>query len=159
MRLKRFTLILAVSITIIGCATYFQKNEKFQSTFYSGKFEAANKLLENNSKGETSRNRLLYFYDRGTTNFMLGKSVESNAYFEKADKYIEEYTTNYGAEALALATNPMMKPYKPEDFESVLIHFYKESSRLKASVFLPSTVQHRQIPLQSVGHIYLSIQK
>ncbi len=26
---------------------------------------------------------------------------------------------------MALITNPMVKPYRPEDFEAVLVHFYK----------------------------------
>ena len=52
---------------------------------------------------------------------MNGKYELSNTNLNKADLYIEDYSKSLGNEALALLTNPMVKPYKPEDFEAVMI--------------------------------------
>ncbi len=113
--LKHFLIIATIVLT--GCATYNQTTQGFQTLFYSGNFIEADKKLTSNPKAETGINKLLYYFNRGTTLFMLGESAESNLYFEKADKYIEYYNNQIQYEALALITNPMVKPYKAELFE------------------------------------------
>lgn len=145
MRSRRITIIAVIATLFIGCATYFQTTVKFQNSFFSGNFEDADNLLKRDKKGETGINRLLYFYNRGTTNFMLGESATSNEYFEKADSYIENYTKNLGSEALALVTNPMLKPYVAEDFESVMIHFYKALNYLNLNNYEDAIVECRRI--------------
>lgn len=147
MKMKQLYIFALISILLVGCATYYQKNLSFQNYFFSGKFEEANKQLQKNKKAETGINRLLYFYNRGTTGFMLGNSEESNSYFEKADNYIETYSKDLGSEALALVTNPMMKPYKAEDFESVMIHFYKALNYLNLKNNEDAIVECRRIDL------------
>jgi len=112
---KQYTLLLLV-ILLVGCATYYQKNLRFQEYFAEGEIEKANGLLEKDDKTPKGKNKLLYFLDRGVLFRMLGDFTSSNTYFEKAETVTQDYQKNYGKVLLSYLTNPMMLPYKGEDF-------------------------------------------
>lgn len=122
--LKAF-LVVASCAMLSSCATYYQKNIKFQEAFAAGDLKKAERILDGEKKPEEGRNRLLYFLQKGVVLQLMGEYEASNVFFEKAYIYIEDYQKNYGAEALALISNPMVKPYPGEDHEKVLIHYYK----------------------------------
>jgi len=76
---------------------------------------------------------------------MTNTSTESNLAFEEADKLIEDYQKNIGLEALALVTNPMVKPYKPEDFEVVMVNYFKALNYLNLGKYREALVEVRRI--------------
>jgi hypothetical protein len=118
--------ILLISVLFISaCATYYQKLEEFNTNVEQGNIDKAKELLSKDKKAPEGRNRLLYFMNAGTLEMLSGNYAKSNEYFNQADLTIEDYQKNYGAEALALISNPMQKEYTGEDFEKVLIHYYK----------------------------------
>ena len=110
---------------LVGCATYYQKRIEFQEYFASGNLNFAQSFLDKNKKAAEKKDRLLYFMDRGVIEHMLGNYTESNQAFEQAYIFMEDYRKNFGSDALSLITNPMSQPYSGEDFEIVLIHYYK----------------------------------
>jgi uncharacterized protein len=124
---KQLNILILCSglLFISACATYYQKYEEFNTNVEQGNVEKAKELLANDKKGPEGRNRLLYFMNAGTLEMLSGNYSKSNEYFNQADLTIEDYQKNYGTEALALITNPMQKEYVGEDFEKVLIHYYK----------------------------------
>ena len=83
--------------------------------------------------------------NQGMVNFMLGNYEESNYYLNKADLYNEDYKSGYGNEALALISNPMVKPYKPEDFENVMVHYYKSLNYLMLKNYEEALVECRRV--------------
>lgn len=120
------SLMLFISLLILSsCATYHQKNSAFYSNIYAGDFEQAEQVIDADKKLQNGRNRLLYCLDKGVVTHMLGKYGESIEYFIEADHIIEDIRKQFGTEALALLTNPMAKPYMPEDFEVIMINFYQ----------------------------------
>lgn len=123
--------LLTILLSLSSCATYYQRNAKFQEAFSSGDIEQADRLLDKNDKAAKGRNRLLYFMQKGVVLQMQGKFEESNSYLEQAYTFIEDYKKSFGSEALSLITNPMMKPYTGEDHEKVLIHYYKALNYLQ----------------------------
>ncbi|MCT4586211.1 MAG: hypothetical protein N4A71_00160 [Carboxylicivirga sp.] len=143
MKYKILTIFL--SIFLFGCATYYEQNIKLQSLITSGQFEAADKELNKDTKGAEGKNRYLYFCNRGVVAFMNGQYEVSNDYFNKADYYVEDYSRSLGSEALALITNPMMKPYRPEDFEAVLVHFYKALNYIYLKDYEGALVECRRV--------------
>ncbi|MCG8582829.1 MAG: hypothetical protein MI866_23110, partial [Bacteroidales bacterium] len=143
MKVKVLSLLFA--ITLFGCATYYEQNIKLQSLISSGQFEAADKVLASDNKGAEGKNRFLYFCNRGVVSFMNGQYELSNSYFNQADYYAEDYSKSFGNEALALITNPMVKPYRPEDFESVLIHFYKALNYIYLKDYEGALVECRRV--------------
>ncbi|WP_417603759.1 COG3014 family protein [Owenweeksia hongkongensis] len=138
-------LLAFVVMLLSGCATYYQKNLKFQEAFSSGDLEGANKLLDKNEKAAEGRNRLLFFLKKGVVLQMMGRYEESNKYFEQAYIYVEDYRKNYGMEALTLISNPTVKEYPAEDHEKVLIHYYKALNFLKMNRPQEALVEARRL--------------
>jgi hypothetical protein len=138
-------LLLTLIITLSGCATYYQKNLKFQQSIYEGNFEKADATLAKIKKADTNKDRLLYFLNRGYTNWVLDQNEQSNLFFEKADHYIEDYQKNYAIGALAMVTNPMVNPYQPEDFESVMLHYFTTLNYINLGKMEDAEVECRRI--------------
>lgn len=143
----RFLAILTVFL-FFGCATYYQKSYKFQTEFAAGDLEKAKAFLEKNSKAEEKKDRFLYFLDRGVVEQMLGNFEISNAYFEKAYIYYQDYRKNFGNDLLGMVSNPMVAPYKAEDFETVLIHYYKAINFIHLNDYNAALIEIRRINIR-----------
>lgn len=110
--------------------------------------DKAEKYLEGNKKMQRNRNRLLFLFNMGFVNHLQQDFEESNKHFNEADLLIEDYKRNYGSEALALISNPEVKPYRAEDFEAVMIHYYKALNYLNLGNFDGAGVEARRINLK-----------
>ena len=128
--MKRIYQLLPLGF-LLSCATYYQVNLAFNQEFESGNMEAAEKTLVDNPKAADSKEKFLYFLNRGTIAAMLNKPEESNIYFEKAFIYGEDYRTNYFNEAGAYVINPTVIEYKGEDHEHLLLLYYKALNYIK----------------------------
>lgn len=151
------SLALAVQLLLMsGCATYYQRNLAYQESVGAGQLEEAEKLLEKNKKAQKPKNRLLYLFNKGFIDQLQQEFVESNESFNEADRLIEDMRTNYQREALALITNPEARPYKPEDFESVLMHYYKAVNYAQLGRLDEARVEARRInlKLQQINNKY-----
>ncbi len=144
---KRFTLplLLFVSLLLSSCATYYQQNEAFNTSFANGDMQTANKHLDGNKKLQSNRNRVLYLVNKGTLAWMQQDYVQANSYFNEADLLIEDQRKKLGSEVLALISNPSVKPYKPEDFENVLINYYKAIAYLQMGKKQEALIECRRV--------------
>jgi len=133
---------------IAGCATFYNKTQSVQKSISSGNFEQAKKLLDKDKKWASNNHKVLYFMNQGMVHFNLGDYKKSNEYLNMADLYYEDYRKNFGYEALALVTNPMTKPYKPEDFEVIMVHFYKAMNFIGLNNYESALVECRRINLR-----------
>ncbi len=138
-------LIGAIIAILAGCATYYQKNQAFQGFLSKGDFGKAKELLMKESGDAKGKNRLLYSCNRGWIDFALGNYTESITHFNSADLYIEDFQKNYGSEALALISNPGVKPYAPEDPEKVMVNYYKALAFIQSGKFEEALVEARRI--------------
>ena len=145
--LKVFILI-ALLAAMAACATFYQKTYQIQSNIAKGNFEKADQLLEKDDKWAENNHRVLYYMNRGVVAFMMNDHQESINYFNKADYYIEDYSKQFGWEALSLVSNPMVKPYRPEDFEAIMIHFYKALNFLALDDIEGALVEARRVNIQ-----------
>lgn len=118
---------------------------KFQTSAETGNFEEANKTLESARKTDSGRNRLLYFFNKGWTMHMLGKADSSNKYLNQADLYIEDFQKNYTLDALALLSNPTIKPYQPESIENIMVNYYKAMNYLQSNDMEGALVEARKV--------------
>jgi uncharacterized protein len=128
-----------------GCATYYQKQAKFSRAFESGKLDEAAGVLAKDTKGQTGKNKLLYYLNAGTVASLQGKYDESNKLLEEAYKLIEDYKMDPEREALALITNPGVTNYQAEDHEALLIHYYKALNYLKLNQREQALVECRRL--------------
>ncbi|MRT94241.1 COG3014 family protein [Ancylomarina sp. 16SWW S1-10-2] len=144
---KRFHLFLVLfaSIILSSCATYYQQNEAFNKSFENGDMQTANKHLDANKQLQSNRNRVLYLVNKGTLAWMQKDYALANTYFNEADIFVEDQRKNLGSEALALISNPRVKPYKPEDFENVLINYYKAIGYLQLGKTQEALIECRRV--------------
>jgi len=131
-----------------ACATYYQKRISFQNDFAAGNLSKAKSFLEKNEKAAENKDRLLYFFDRGVVEQMLGNYSESNEYFEKAYIFHQDYKKNFSSDLGTYFVNPMAKPYEGEDFEVVLVHFYKALNYIYLNEMNSALIEARRINIQ-----------
>lgn len=110
---------------MVSCASYYQRNIKFNQFVETGQLDRADETLGKDKKAEKRKTRLLYYMNRGLVGFLKGEHAKSNEYFEKAYLFVEDYQKNYVTEGFSLLTNPKFVPYQGETFEVLLIHYYK----------------------------------
>ena len=135
-------------ITLSGCATWYQRNLAFQQAVYSGELEKADKILDKESKQADGKNRILYYLNRGYVAFAQGQPEASNEAFETAERLADDQLRNMAAEAAALLTNPEAIPYRPEDFEVIMINFYKALNYLAMDDMEGALVEARKINIK-----------
>lgn len=145
---KHILLFLLFGMIAGGCATYYHQTQQFQQHVNSGNFQKAEQWLQKNEHEKEGKNKLLYYLNHGYVEWMLGHPKESNRHFGEADRIIEDYVKNYGLEALSLVTNPTVKPYKPEDFEAVMLHYFTALNYIQLKDFEGALVECRRINLR-----------
>ena len=109
MRLKAPIVLLLLVVS--SCATYYQSNYSFNQEFETGNLERALASLQSKSSQEKGKRQFLFDVNNGLVLSLLGRYEESNAYFEKAYLYGEDYRKNYLLEAGSYLTNPNFTPY------------------------------------------------
>jgi hypothetical protein len=149
--MKTKTAILLISLLAVitaGCATYYQKTQKFQSYILTGDMDKARNWIDKNEKLKNSKNELLYHMYRGWLYWIIGDAKTSNKELESADLIIEDYHKQLGYEALSLITNPAIKPYQAEDFEKVMVNYFKALNYLQSGMHDEAIVEARRIILK-----------
>jgi len=144
----RWLIYVTVAVVLDGCASYYVINIKLNQAIETGQFEVADKLLEKDTKSPKNRNRLLYFLNRGYVSWMLNQYQKSVDYLNTAENLIDDHNFNLGAEALALISNPMMKPYRAEDFEVVMVNCFKAINFMQMDEYEAAMVECRRINLK-----------
>ncbi len=145
---KRNLVVSLILLFIIGCSTYYESTQDFQNYLMNGNFQQANQWLKNDKKGREGKNKLLHYLNRGYVAWMLDSTQKSNEYFHEADRIIEDYLKNYSLEALALVSNPNVKPYSPEDFEAVMLYYYTALNYIKMGNYEDALVECRRINIR-----------
>ncbi len=131
-----------------SCMTYYQKTLQFQEYVTRGDFENAQKWLESDKKGKQPKNLMLHLLNSGWVNWITGQPEKSNLDLNTADQMMEDQQKNPGLEAVALMTNSTVKPYKPEDFEVVLVNYLKAINYLKLQQYEDALVECRKINIK-----------
>lgn len=144
----RKSIVISLMLTIFlfnSCASYYQKSYQFQQQFTTGNLQEAQAFLISQKKAAEKKDRLLYFLDRGVVEQMLGNYEASNVYFEKAYLYNQDYRKNFKYDLISTLANPMLKPYKAEDHEVVLVHFYKAINFIQLANFDAALVEVKRV--------------
>ncbi len=146
-RLKKYCLV-AVAVTLTGCQTYYEKTLVFNSKYEQGNYEEARKYLTSQKKLQKDKDKVLYNLNYATASFMMDDTEESIKYFLEADDYISQYSKNVAYEALTLVSNPTVKPYQPEYYEAVMLHFYQALNYTKMNDYENAMVECRRMNLE-----------
>ena len=145
---KPAPLIVFFLLLVSGCATYYQRTISFQEQFVTGQFENASAALDKAKSARNGRNQLLYLLQKGTVLHHMAKYEESNVYFEDAYLFAEDLQKNYAIGAVSLLTNPEVSPYRGEDFELVLLHYYKAINYLNQDELDNALIECRRLNIK-----------
>jgi hypothetical protein len=126
MRRKWSVWVAAVllAVGVAGCAAgYARYMGKSLGRMQARDWPGALERLEKPS-GDT--NKLLYRLERGLILHYAGQWERSNVEFDSAERLIDRhYTRSASREIAALLTNDAIRAYSGEEFERVLIHYYR----------------------------------
>jgi hypothetical protein len=115
---------ILLAIGVAGCAAgYVRHMGKSLGRMQSRNWEGALEKLEKPT-GDT--NLLLYRLEKGLILHYAGDWPASNAQFDRAERLIDRHHTRSASrEIAALVTNDALRAYSGEEFERVLIHYYR----------------------------------
>lgn len=133
---------------MVGCSTYNTKSLSYQKKLLNGNTDGALKELEKNKFLQKKKNKLLYYLEKGKTEYLNGQYAESNVSLNLADNYLEDYKTTNVNRFFGVVTNPENKPYMGEDFEKVTIHYYKALNYIFLNQPDDALVEAKRINLQ-----------
>jgi hypothetical protein len=140
--------LLLVMTLLFSCRTYNDAIGHYYGAISQGRFDEASQQLDNNKFLKYNRNKLLFYMEKGKTTFLQGHYRESNHYFNAADSLLGSKGRNkMWDQALGLVTNPAMQEYRGEDFEKLLIHYYKSINYMQLNMMEDATVEARRISL------------
>ncbi len=146
-----FALVSWIGITFLtsGCGTaHYQKTYAVQEAMIRGDFADADTLLSQLRSNFGEKDALLYYLDKGMIGHLQENYETSNYYFELALEKIESlYAKSISKEALTYITNDLAQPYRGEDFEKVLIHYYMALNYLMMNNLESALVECRRVDL------------
>lgn len=106
-----------------GCATYSAKFADLKPQVSQGRFEDALATVE---KESGSKDRLLYYLERGMILHYAGRYLESNEAFAAADRTADElYTKSISEGVFSLLSNDNAISYRGRPYELAMVPYYK----------------------------------
>ena len=156
MRVNSRLWLILLLLLLQTCVTYHAKHAKFHQLFLASKWEEADEVLAQDKRAAQSKNRLLYYLDRGLVAHLRGQYKESNYFFEQAYLTYENFLTKPVDEALAFLINSTVTDYKGEAHEVLLVHYYKALNFLQLGQYEAALVECRRlnIKLNQLGDKY-----
>lgn len=148
MRFLSLFIMYGIVLVLCGCATWHQRTIQYANALNAREYSEAKKLLQNDKNLKQNKNQILYYLNLGYVEFMLDKQAESNIAFSTAEQLIEQQLRQPLSEVAALITNPEVKPYRPEDFEIIMINVYKALNYLKLNDLEGALVEARRINIR-----------
>ncbi len=142
------TILLAMVLLLLSpSCTYYARNvAALNQHLNNGNINEAYKVISHNEKKwDKGKDRVLYYLNRGTIAWMLGKNKESYKYLLKADYYWEDLSVNYSREALSYLINPRVKEYAGEDFERIMISYYQILNFIQMNDLEKANIQARRL--------------
>ena len=159
MRKNSFFFLLILFSWSCSTPSFYQRFYNFNKSVSDGNLEEAEELLKaNEEKMAKSKLRFLFWVNAGMVESMRGHFEESNAYFEKADLFIEDDKKKVMEEGGALLLNPNLSTYRGEDHEKLMINYYKALNYYQMGEYDEAIVECKRmnIRLQQLSDKYKS---
>ena len=139
--------VLAILFLMGGCAAaYSVMMRDSLSRLQRGDYDGALAKLE---KPSGSTNRLLYHLERGLISHYQGEYATSNQEFAAAEQTIDKlYTRSVSRQVASMLTNDAIVAYSGEEFERVLIHYYRALNYNYLGEFEEAMVECRKANLR-----------
>ena len=146
-KMRSLLLLVFVALTS-SCANYYQRHWSFNREFENGDLRTALETLQRNPRDGEGKNRFIYFANKGLLNSILGNYESSNAAFEKAFLFGEDYRINYLNQAVSYLSNPNFSAYRGEDHEHLMVLYFKAINFLKMNRPEEALVECRRLNIR-----------
>jgi len=134
---------------LASCSQITLKQGEINASLYQGDVQKAYDVLNQDiDKWKKNRNALLYYWNKGTMAWMLGKHQESSELFMTSDYFLEDMYRNYANVAASLFTNDKVKQYRGEDHERLLFQYYQILNFMQLGNREYALVQARRLQLE-----------
>jgi hypothetical protein len=147
----RIAAVLAVLFLMSGCATYSSKMKKLKPQLANGEFDLALATVEEESG---SKDRLLYYLERGLILHYADRFGESNEAFAAAERTADElYTKSLSEGAFSLFSNDNAISYRARPFEMAMVPYYKGLNYIYLGDRNAAQVEARRASLQMSKYV------
>ncbi len=131
---------------LAGCGPSTKHYVLVDQALQAGNPARADKVVEEAESSYRSKDRVLYWMDRGLTLQLAGRYQESNAMLEQADQELEQlYTRRIRTEAKAMLVNDTALPFEGEPFEQVMVNVSKALNYAALGNWTEALVEARRI--------------
>ncbi len=129
-------------LALLSCAIYLKQVKEARADLAQGRYEEALENLEKHEK----KGSLLYLMEKGLVLHYAGRYEESNELLEEAELLMEDlYTKSLSTELASLLTSDRVRPYAGEDFEGVMLNYYKALNYLFLGEEQEAVVECRRV--------------
>lgn len=117
-----------------------------QTAVQKDAYEQAETLMENKKELQSEKNQVLYFLEMGVITHLGAKYAESNSWFEQAAQRMEELDViSISGTAADWVLTERFQPYRGEDFERVLVHYYMALNYVMLGQLQEALVECRRV--------------
>ena len=135
---------LLILFLLSGCASYVERMEPVKMHMRHGDFDAA--LMELEKRFGDKDDDLVLLMERGLLLRYAGRFEESNSVFEQAEQLADDlYTKSISRTLSALITSDRSLAYEGEDFERVIINYYRAMNYLDLGMPEDALVECRKV--------------
>ncbi len=139
------SLVLAVT----GCSPGLQFHVQVNQLLERQQYAEALKLFDSHKNAYGSREKLLFFLDKGAVAHYAGRWEESIGLLSKADLLLEEaYTRSVSQEAATFLINDNMRDYSGEDFESAMVNLFQALNYAALGMWDDALVEARRVDIK-----------
>jgi uncharacterized protein len=136
---KKHIAVLIISVFLAaflsGCAEFDvaeegaqeqQKPATVDGCLKAALYADADAIVEAKAREQSPNDKILYLFDKGSIQQIMGNYKESTKYLHDAETLIDTlYTKSVSAEVSSFFTNDLSLPYEGEDFEQVMVNVIK----------------------------------
>jgi hypothetical protein len=133
-------------LTLAGCSQPTSRYLRLEDSLRTGNPQAADAIVAAAEHEYGSRNRILYWMDRGMTLHLAGRYEASTGLLEQADDELERlYTRRLRSEAKAFLISDNELPYEGDPHEHVMINALKALNYAMLSNWTEALVEARKL--------------
>jgi hypothetical protein len=137
-----FLVASLAALVLLSCAIYLKQVKEARANLAQGRYDEALASLEKRQK----KGSLLYLMEKGLVLHYAGRYDESNQLLEEAELLMEDlYTKSLSAELASLLTSDRILPYAGQDFEGVMLNYYKALNYLFLGMHEDAVVECRRV--------------
>lgn len=144
----KFISVISAMMVLSACASFYEGTYDYNRQFEEGNLDDALKTLRSSSVYKRTNVKFLSFANNGLLLSVMGQYEESNAYFEKAFLFGEDYRINYVREAASFLTNPNVTIYRGEDHEHLMVLYFKALNFMKMERYEEALVECRRLSIR-----------